>query len=86
VSPSPPGENWNTTYGTERIDEALGNHMLTLIVNKAHVLKPEGYIQSTYRDEFGVVWGEDLDRDRGQPIERPLETGEFEELSVPRFP
>ena len=59
-------------FGTTDLDQALGNHIVSLTVTPAHGYHPLDYAGSTHEDEFGTVWGGDLTRDRGYPVCHPL--------------
>ena len=52
--------------GTKDVDEAIGNHLLSVSARRAAVWREER--PGFWRDEFGVLWDRTIDQDIGNPV------------------
>ena len=63
------------------LDEYFGNHIV-YVRNRA-VNSLEEVSPGLWRDEWGVTWDRRIDKDIGNPVNHPLETGKIEDLEIP---
>jgi len=68
-------------FGTEDVEEAIGNHLMSVSARRAAVGQEErlGY----WRDEWGVLWDRTIDVDIGNPVEFVLPEPTLKGLAWP---
>lgn len=67
-------------YGTQCLDDLLGNHIVRYKSRLDYEPLPE---PGMYRDEWGVVWNKSVDRDIGVPSNHVLPDRDLAPLAVP---
>ena len=75
----PVQEKLRQYFGTEEIEQALGNHIAKLRIRLPDVEIKPGF----WRDEYGVVWNRTIDKDIGVVEERLIKNRALIDLDLP---